>query len=358
MKATSLSLPIEAPRRPSKRTALVLLALALLFAAIASLGIGAATIGISKTIAVLAESIGIGTADVAPHERAVILLVRLPRVLLAILVGAALASSGALMQGLFRNPLADPSLVGISAGAALGAALVIVLEGQIPFELPPLLSRALLPIAAFLGAQIGGVILHRLSLFEGRTVVTSMLLAGIGISAMAMAGTSALTYVATDEQLRSLSFWAMGSLGGATWKTLPVIAPLLVAGVGSVMALAGPLNAMLLGEAEAHHLGVDVERTKRRALLLTSLMVGASVAICGVIGFVGLIVPHLIRLMFGPDHRFLLPAAALFGPALLLLADLVARTLVAPAELPIGVITAIIGGPFFLSLLRTRHGVE
>src|SRR5688572_29990552 len=152
-----------------------------------------------------------------------------------------------------------------------------------------------------------------------------MLLAGIGINAMAMAGTSALTYVATDAQLRSLTFWVMGSLGGATWKILPIVGPVLLLGVLYALRLAKQLNALLLGEAEAHHLGVDVERTKRRALLLTSLMVGASVAVCGIIGFVGLIVPHLVRLMFGPDHRFLLPASVLLGPALLLGADLVAR---------------------------------
>lgn len=335
-----------------RRVGLFVLGIGLVAVAIASLSAGAASIGVVKTIAILGEALGLGTSDAAPHEKAVILVVRLPRILLAVLLGAGLSHSGALMQGLFRNPLADPSLVGISAGAALGAASVIVFQDRLPVALPPLLASLLLPGAAFIGAQVGGAILLRLSVRDGRTVVTTMLLAGIAINAMALAGTSLLTYVATDEQLRSITFWAMGSLGTATWKSLGIVAPVLVGFCVVSVRLAQPLDALLLGEGEAQHLGVDVERVKRRPLLATSVLVGTSVALAGIIGFVGLVVPHLLRLAFGPGHRFLLRAGLLLGPALLLLADLLARTSVAPAELPIGVVTALVGGPFFLSLLR------
>lgn len=341
-------------RSEDRRTAFVALAVALTIAAAIALSSGAASIGAARSFGVLLDAIGVGDIGAAPHERAVILFVRLPRVVLAVLVGAALAQAGALMQGLFRNPLADPSLVGISAGAALGASAVIVLETRLP-GLPAFASKLLLPAAAFAGAQISGIVLHRLSSADGRTQVTTMLLAGIAINAMALAGTSALTYVATDEQLRTLTFWAMGSLGAATWENLSVAGPLLVVSIAVASTLARPLDAMLLGESEAHHLGIDVERTKRRALLTTSVLVGTAVALCGIVGFVGLIVPHLVRQAFGPGHRFLLPAALLVGPALLLVADVVARTVVAPAELPIGVVTALVGGPFFLSLLKRKR---
>ncbi len=341
-------------RSDRRRTALAALAFALASAAVLALSSGAASIGPARSLAVVLDAIGLGSSAALDHERAVILFVRLPRVFLAVLVGAALAQSGALMQGLFRNPLADPSLVGISAGATIGAASVIVLAGSLPFEVPTWAERLMLPAAAFAGAQLSGAVLHRLSSRHGRTEVTTMLLAGIALNAMALAGTGALTYVATDEELRSLTFWGMGSLGGATWPSLSVVAPILVVAIGVAMSLSRALDAMLLGEGEAHHLGVDVERTKRRALVITSLLVGTSVAVCGMIGFVGLLVPHLIRLVFGPAHRFLLVATLLVGPALLLTADLIARTLVAPAELPIGVVTALLGAPFFLFLLGRR----
>jgi iron complex transport system permease protein len=338
-----------------RRPALTALVAALVVAFAIALSSGAASIGPGRSLGVLLDVIGLGASAAQEHERAVILFVRLPRVLLAIVVGAALAQAGALMQGLFRNPLADPSLVGISAGATLGAATVIVFAGALPFELPTIVHRLLLPVCAFAGAQITGVVLHHLSSSSGRTDVTTMLLAGIAINAMALAGTGALTYVATDEQLRSLTFWGMGSLGGATWSSLAVVAPVLVVAVASAWGLSRALDAMLLGEGEAHHLGVDVERTKRRALLTTSVLIGTSVALCGMIGFVGLLVPHLIRLVFGPSHRFLMTATILVGGVLLLIADLVARTVAAPAELPIGIVTALLGAPFFLALLKRQQ---
>lgn len=335
-----------------RRLALIVMAGGLVFVSFLSLSSGAASIGLAKTAEILAEAVGVVVSDAAPHERAVILVVRSPRILLGFGVGGGLALAGALMQGLFRNPLADPTLVGISAGAMFGAASMMVLGGNLPFAVPPFISGLLIPLAAFAGAQMAGALLLRLSVRDGYTDVTTMLLAGIAINAMGFAGTSGLTYVATDEQLRSLAFWTMGSLGAATWSNVAVVGPLLAVFCLFAVRLARPLDAMLLGEAEAQHLGIAVERIKRRALLFTSMLVGLSVALCGMIGFVGLVVPHVLRLGFGPGHRFLLPTTLLVGPALILLADLLARTVVAPAELPIGVVTALVGGPFFLTLLR------
>ncbi len=347
---SALAFSLSAPWRPSSRTAIYGgLAVLLLVAVMCALSVGAASISLTRSAEILLGALGMVEETGPPHERAVLLLVRLPRVLLALVVGAALANAGALMQGVFRNPLADPSLVGISAGAALGAALVIVLGLDN-------LAFWTLPAAAFIGAQLASFVLHRLSQIQGRTVVTTMLLAGIAINAMSLAGTSALTYMATDEQLRSLSFWAMGSLGGGSWSTVAIVVPLLLVAIGLSLRMGAPLNALLLGEAEARHLGIEVEQFKRYALLLTSLMVGVSVAFCGMIGFVGLVVPHWVRLWLGPDYRTLLPTVTLLAPVLLLTADLIARVAVAPAELPIGVVTALVGGPFFLGLLRRGHG--
>jgi iron complex transport system permease protein len=282
--------------------------------------------------------------------------VRLPRVLLGGLVGAALAVSGALMQGLFRNPLADPGLVGVSSGAALAAATTIVLGdalirpvlGRVPFEA--------LPVGAFLGSLAATLLLYALTTRQGRTSVALLLLAGIALSAFAGALTGLLAYISDDRQLRDLSFWSLGSLGGATWSKLVVVAPLILPVLLAAPVLARGLNALALGEAEAFHLGIRVQRLKALAILLVAMAVGASVATAGMIGFVGIVVPHLIRLAAGADHRVLLPSAALLGGALLIGADTVARTVAAPAELPVGILTATIGAPFFLWLLMRRAG--
>jgi iron complex transport system permease protein len=271
------------------------------------------------------------------------------------LVGAALAVSGAAMQGLFRNPLADPGLIGVSAGGALGAVSVIVLGASVTASVAPSLAAGAVPIAAFVGALAATLLVKRLATRDGRTDVATLLLAGIAIQAVAMAGTGLLTYVADDEQLRTLTFWTMGSLGGATWQSLAYAAPLMVLSLLAIPLAAAALNAMLLGESEAGHLGFDTERLKLVLVLLVAGAVGAAVAVSGIIGFVGLVVPHLLRLTLGPDHRALLPGSALLGATLLLLADLVARTVVVPAELPIGIITALVGGPFFIWLLVSRR---
>ncbi|MFS7195465.1 FecCD family ABC transporter permease [Rahnella inusitata] len=279
------------------------------------------------------------------------LTVRLPRVLLAVVVGCALASSGAVMQGLFRNPLADPGLLGISSGAALAVALTIVM----PFSLPPLLALYSHMISAFVGSLAISLIVFTLSRF-GHGGLSRLLLAGIAINALCGAAVGVLTYISDDQQLRQFSLWSMGSLGQAQWPTLAVASSLILPACIATFFMSRRLNILQLGEEDAHYLGVNVRRTQLQLLLLSALLVGAAVAVSGVIGFIGLVIPHLLRMRIGADHRWLLPGSAMAGACLLLLADTLARTLVAPAEMPVGLITSIIGGPYFLWLIL-RPGV-
>lgn len=286
---------------------------------------------------------------------AVLLEVRLPRVAVALAAGAGLAAAGTLMQAFFRNPLADPSLIGVSAGAALGAVAVIVLGVPRLVADAPALAAVALPAAAFAGGLATTLLVFRLARSGGTVDPLMLLLSGIAINALAGACLGIFSYLATGEQLRSLTFWTLGSLAFASWTQAGVLALLIGAGLAAAAPVARQLDALLLGEAEATHLGVDVERLKRRLLLVTALITGAVVASCGTIAFVGLVTPHLARLCVGPGHRLLLPLATLFGAALLVLADVAARTLLSPAELPIGVLTAVLGAPVFLWLLRHRR---
>ncbi len=317
-----------------------------------AVGTGAVPIAPAKLLAILLEPIGLQLPvaySYSDAERAVLLELRLPRVVLGGLVGAALGVSGTALQGLFRNPLADPGLLGIGSGAALCAVLVIVLGDEL--GLAGLMGSYALPVAAFLGGLGVTVLIYRLAQGQEGTSVAGLLLAGIALNALAGAGTGLVIYFADDDELRTLTFWSMGSLGGATWHAVGVALPFLALALGPLPRLATALNALLLGETEAAGLGIDVERVKRRIVLCVALAVGASVALTGVIGFVGLVVPHLLRLMLGADHRYLLLGTALLGAALLVGADLGARTLIAPAELPIGILTSLVGGPFFIWLL-------
>ncbi|MEX0284728.1 MAG: FecCD family ABC transporter permease [Paracoccaceae bacterium] len=295
--------------------------------------------------------------EVSQVDRIVLLDIRLPRMAMAILVGAALAVSGAVMQGLFRNPLADPGIVGVSAGASLGAITAIVLGGYLPLALQDMLGTSVIAIAAFLGALAATVVLYRVATRNGQTSVATMLLAGIAIAAMVGALSGLLVYVADDAQLRNLTFWNLGSLAAATWAKLFAAMPIILAGLIASLFLARGLNGMALGEAAAMHMGIPVQRTKRIAVMAVAAATGAAVAVSGSIGFVGIVVPHLLRLATGPDHRALLPNAALLGATLLLMADMISRTIVAPAELPIGIVTAVIGAPVFLYILLKRHAM-
>ncbi len=282
--------------------------------------------------------------------------IRLPRLLLGVAAGAGLGMAGALMQGLFRNPLADPGLIGVSSGAALAAGVTIVLGASFFPELPRQLGSWTLVLMAFLGGLGVTVLIYSLAQSDGGTRVGLMLLAGIAINALAGAGLGFLSFLATDEQLRSLQFWLLGSLGGARWSAVVLVFAITLIAALAGLALARPLNAIALGEAQASLLGVDVEQVKKRAVVVTALAVGAVTATTGIVGFVGLVAPHCVRLVAGPDHRVVLPGSALLGAALVLAADAVARTVAKPAELPLGVLMAFVGVPFFLILLRRFKG--
>ena len=346
-------MPAALTYSPARRRAiLIALAAGLCVVAALSLTVGAIPTGLrdiathmpAALFALFGALFGAEIGGEQPTTQLTLILaeIRIPRLLLGVLVGAALAMCGAVMQGLFRNPMADPGLLGVSSGAALGAVVAIVLGAG---------GAWLVPGAAFGGGLLCLLGVHRLSIIGGKTDIGTMLLAGVAINAIAGAGIGLLTYLADDAQLRNLIFWSLGSLEiidrGKLLVAAAFIAPVLVL----LPRFALALNANLLGEREAGHLGMDMEKVKRRLIVLVALAVGAAVSLSGVIGFVGLIVPHLIRIATGADHRLLLPAAALFGAMLLTLADVVARSAAAPAEIPIGVITALLGGPFFLCLL-------
>ena len=295
--------------------------------------------------------------EIAARDAIILFDIRLPRLALGILVGAALAVSGAVMQGLFRNPLADPGLVGVGAGAGLGAIGAIVLGAMLPLALRGALGYYLVPVAAFLGGWLTTILLYRMSTHRGRTSVAVMLLGGIAIAALAGALSGILIYMANDAELRDLTFWGLGSLAGATWDKVALGGALIVLALGATPFLARALNGLALGEGPAAHLGVPVQKMKNAAILTVAAATGAAVAVSGGIGFIGIVVPHLLRLMIGPDHRWLLPNAALLGASLLILADMIARSVVAPAELPIGIVTATLGGPFFLWILMRNRSL-
>ncbi|MDR7939784.1 iron ABC transporter permease [Enterobacter soli] len=283
--------------------------------------------------------------------RQIWLTIRLPRVLLALVIGGSLALAGCVMQGLFRNPLADPGLLGISSGAALAVALWVV----IPLSLPALVMLYAPMLAAFLGALAATVVIFLLSQ-QRESSLSRLLLVGIAINALCGAAVGVLSWISNDAQLRQLSLWGMGSLGQAQWSTLLAVTSLMVPTVWIIWRLATALNLLQLGEEEAHYLGVDVKVVQRVLLLCSALLVAAAVAVSGVIGFVGLVVPHLMRMWLGADHRAVIPGSVLAGAFLLLIADTVARTLVAPAEMPVGLLTSILGAPWFLWLIFRRGG--
>ncbi|MAM25455.1 MAG: iron ABC transporter [Marinobacter sp.] len=344
----------SAPRdRLSRARALHwVLAGALALACIASLEIGATDVTLLAMLAKLAQ----GEA-LSQMERVVLFEIRLPRLAMGVLVGAALAVSGAAMQGLFRNPLADPGIVGVGAGAGLGAILAIVLGALLPVWMLNLVGNQMVSFAAFLGGWGSTILLYRVSTRHGRTSVATMLLAGIALGALAGALSGILVYIADDRQLRDLTFWGLGSLAGASWAKVLSAGPLILLSIGAALMLGRGLNGLALGEATAAHIGIDVQRMKSIAILAVAGATGAAVAVSGGIGFIGIVVPHLLRLASGPDHRTLLLNSALLGAILLILADVIARVVIAPAELPIGIVTAVLGAPVFLWILLKRRGL-
>lgn len=280
-----------------------------------------------------------------------VLNIRLPRIVLAAVAGAGLAISGAAIQGLFRNPLADQTLIGVTSGAMLFAVLSIVLMGSFLATFSELLRQASVALFAFLGGLSTTYLVYFLSRRNGKTYVMTMLLAGIAISAFAAAITGIFIYLSDDQQLRDITFWSLGSFSGANWIQVSICLPIIGLGVLILIRYAKSLNAILLGEQEAAYLGIPVEQVKSRIILITALIIGACIAMSGIIGFVGLVIPHFLRLLKGTDYRYLLKSAAILGATFMVLADTMARTVIAPAELPIGILTAMVGAPFFLWLL-------
>lgn len=336
--------------------AVALGAIGLVVLVVISLGTGAVAMSPARVVELILNEIGIPIElrhAVAPEDalhsrhRAVLFAIRMPRVIAAVLVGACLAVSGAALQGLFRNPLAGPALVGVSSGAALATAAVIVL-GPAASGVGGMVLR---PAAAFVGSIASTSLVYALATRARRTDVATMLLAGVAVNAIAGAGNGLFTFVADDAQLRDITFWTLGSLGGMTWRSLAVTGPIMLLGTVTLPRLSRQLNTLLLGERQATYVGTNVQMIKVASVAVVAAGVGAAVSVSGIIGFVGLVAPHLVRLSIGPDYRTLIPGAAVLGAILLLLADLVARTVVVPAELPIGIVTALVGGPFFLWLL-------
>lgn len=334
------------------RRVIAMLAAALVAAFLVGVAVGAVWVSPATTLRLLAWKLGLTDRpdDVSRSAEVIVFQLRLPRVLLAAIVGAALAASGTVFQGLFRNPLADPAIIGVSSGAALAAILVIVTVGA------GSLGTLALPIAAFAGAMVTALVVYRLARIGPTVHVATLLLAGIAIAAV-ISSLMSLVMSFSGEDVRDIYAWLLGGLVAEGWRSIEIVVPVVVVGVAGAALVAHELNLVALGEERAAQLGVEVDRLKRRSIAVGALLAAGAVSVAGVIGFVGLMTPHLLRLVIGADHRRLLPASLLGGATLLILADLVARTVVAPSELPVGVVTALLGGPFFLFLLR-RQGRE
>ena len=330
----------------------IFLATLLIIACLTSITVGPTGVGVEDLLAYLTGRKG----EMEAQSVVILEAVRLPRTALGLLVGAALAVSGAMMQGLFRNPLADPGIVGVTSGAALAAVCAIVLGPMLFVPVMQVMGDSFLPVAAFLGGLGNTILLYKIATRNGQTSTTALILSGIAIAAMAGAATGLLIFIADDRALRDITFWSLGSLSGATTAKILAILPFILLVIVTIPFVARGLDALVLGDAAAFHMGVPVQRLKRLSILAVAAACGATVAVAGSIGFVGIVVPHLLRLAIGPSHRFLLLASALGGASLLLFADTVARTIAAPAELPIGIITAILGAPVFLMLLLGRNG--
>lgn len=330
--------------RPALAIAALLALLAV--AMLAGVGLGAVRVPPGDVVAAVGRAV---TGADAPAADAVIVDIRLPRVLLAALVGACLATAGVLYQALFRNPLADPYILGISSGAGLGAIIAIVATGG-----GTIIRYGAVPAGSFIGATLTIGLVVRLASARGRLDTTSLLLAGVAVS-YTLAAMTSFIMVFARESMASVVFWMMGGLTSASWPYVAAVTPMFAVGLIVPLTYARALNLMLLGDERAGQLGVEVERFKLLVLGAGSLLVAAAVSVSGLIGFVGLMTPHMVRLVLGPDHRLLVPASAIGGAALMVVADLVARTVLAPVEIPVGIVTALAGGPFFVWLLVRRE---
>jgi len=290
-------------------------------------------------------------ASVSDADRFVMMDLRLPRIVMAILIGSSLAVSGTCLQGMFRNPLATPDLIGITSGASLFASIAIVLGVQLKAYIPEFMHFSLISSMAFVGALLTMILVYRISTINGKTNIMVMLLSGMAIAALGFAITGFIIYISKEEQLRDLTFWNLGSLAGANWTKNAILAVMIFLAYIVLITKGKALNAMMLGEKDAAHLGIKVERIKKQIILLTALMVGTSVAFAGTISFAGLIVPYILRIVFKSNYHIILPLSAVAGSILLLTADTISRTIAPPSEIPIGILTALMGAPIFITIL-------
>jgi iron complex transport system permease protein len=328
------------------------MSMALLIVTLYSLSVGAVSIPTADVALVLLQKLGLfSSIEIDATHEIVLTTIRLPRILMTLLIGAALGVSGAALQGLFRNPLVEPSLIGVSGGAAAAVVLVIVFGSAWSLPATGWLHDSAIALMAFGGGLGATLLVLKLSNQQGKTNIAVLILIGVAINALAGAIIGLAIFYADDNQLRTFTFWTLGDLGGATWDKLILAGPLLCFAAIALTFFSNQLNAFSLGEAEAFHMGVDTERTKRVIIVLSAMAVGISVSMAGMIGFIGLVVPHVIRVSFYADNELVLPAAVICGALLLVVADLIARTIVSPSELPIGVVTALLGAPFFIALL-------
>lgn len=343
--------PVERPRERGPYLIAGLI-VALVVAAVAGAAFGAFAISPGEIVGAILRRVGLSSAP-APDQLAddVFWQIRMPRVVLGIVVGASLGCAGAAMQGAFANPLAEPGIVGVSSGAVLGAVTQIVL-GFAP------LGQWTLPAAAFSGGLVTLLVVYASARSEGRTEVITLVLSGVALNALLGAVIGLLTYVSDDEELRSITFWTLGSLAQATWPKVAAVTPLAIIGLAIGFISAAKLDLLALGDRPARHLGLAVERFRFMILVVVAVLTASAVAVSGIVLFVGLVIPHLVRMIAGPSHRYLLPASALGGALVVVLADLAARTIAAPQELPLGVLTSLVGSPFFFWQLRRTRATQ
>jgi len=330
-------------------TYLLLSILLLIILATISLFVGVYTF--ETDVFSILKSLFISSTEVSEADQYILVDLRLPRIFMAILIGSMLAVSGTCMQGMFKNPLATPDLIGITSGATLFAATSIVLGGVLKAFIPESLHFYLLSLMAFLGSLLTMLIVYKIATVNGKTNVVMMLLTGVAITAIGFAFTGFLIYLSKEEELRDLTFWNLGSLAGATWMKNALLFGVLLISYFFLIGKGKSLNALMLGENDAKHLGVPVEKIKKQIVVFTALMVGTTVAFAGTIGFVGLVIPYILRLIFKSNYQLILPLSAVFGSILLVIADTISRTIVAPSEIPIGILTAMLGAPVFILIL-------
>ena len=342
----------------NKKLFFLLLFLLLLTVITVSFVYGPVKISILQIIDILLNKLGINYSisdnSFTKMQSMVLLNIRLPRILLAILVGVGLGTSGAILQGLFRNPLVDPGFIGVSSGAAVGAMIAIMFSNFFTTFISENLISFMLPILAIIGSFVTTLMVYILSRVHNKTNIMAMLLSGIAINALSGALIGIFVSISSDSQLRSFTFWTLGGLDNADWFIVLLTGIVIVISLFFIFKIRSQLDIFMLGDAEAAHLGVDVEFLKKKIILISSLMVGISVSFCGMIGFIGLITPHLVRMLIGPNHQYLIPASALLGSLLLATSDIISKSIISPAQLPIGVVTSCIGAPFFIWLIYNQ----